>query len=47
MFGLIRTAILVLVAFAAGLLFERAQAGDACREAGGQLRDGICHGVPA
>ena len=42
MFGLIRTPILILIAFAAGLLFERSQAGDDCAQAGGQMRDGVC-----
>ncbi len=42
MFGLIRTVILVLVAFVAGLLFERSQASEACAAAGGEIRDGVC-----
>ena len=42
MFGLIRTAILILIAFVAGLLFERSQAGDACAAKGGEMRDGVC-----
>lgn len=42
MFGLIRTAILILVAFVAGLLFERGQAGEACTAQGGTMRDGVC-----
>ncbi|MEO0380123.1 MAG: hypothetical protein AAF252_07605 [Pseudomonadota bacterium] len=42
MFGLIRTPILILIAFAAGLLYERSQAGEACRQAGGEIRDGVC-----
>ena len=42
MFGLIRTAILILVAFVAGLLFERSQASDACVGKGGVFRDGVC-----
>ncbi|MEX0309149.1 MAG: hypothetical protein AB3N17_02780 [Tateyamaria sp.] len=42
MFGLIRTAILLLVAFVAGLLFERSQATDACAGKDGVMRDGVC-----
>ncbi|MEP1199526.1 MULTISPECIES: hypothetical protein [unclassified Tateyamaria] len=42
MFSLIRTPILILFAFTAGLLFERSQAGEACTQAGGQMRDGVC-----
>jgi len=42
MFSLIRTPLLLLFAFVAGLLFERSQAGDACALAGGQMRDGVC-----
>lgn len=42
MFGLIRLAILLPVAFVAGLLFERSNTGMACAEAGGDMRDGIC-----
>ncbi|MBY5934570.1 hypothetical protein KUV51_16295 [Tateyamaria omphalii] len=42
MFGLVRTAILILVAFVAGLLFERSQAAEACAGQGGEMRDGVC-----
>lgn len=42
MFGLIRTTILVLVAFVAGLLYERGQAADACDGSGGKMHDGVC-----
>ncbi|MEP2891486.1 MAG: hypothetical protein ABJR46_03280 [Tateyamaria sp.] len=42
MFGLIRTPILLLIAFVAGLLYERNQAGEACVEAGGKKHDGVC-----
>ncbi len=45
MFGLIRTAILVLIAFVAGLLFERSQAGEACVAAGGTMQAGLCKGA--
>ncbi|MEL6451625.1 MAG: hypothetical protein AAFQ19_10215 [Pseudomonadota bacterium] len=42
MFGLIRTPILLLIAFVGGLLFERSQAAEACDSAGGVVRDGVC-----
>lgn len=42
MFGLIRTMILVLLAFVGGLLFERSQMSDACYGAGGKMHDGVC-----
>ena len=45
MFGLIRTAMLVLVAFLSGLFFERSQAAEACRAEGGEPFGGICRGV--
>ena len=42
MFGLIRTAILILIAFVGGLMFERSQAAEACSAQGGVMRDGVC-----
>jgi len=45
MFGLIRTVVLVLIAFVGGLMFERNQAADACITAGGTQTSGICRGV--
>lgn len=42
MFGLIRTTALVLIAFVAGLMFERSQASEACTGQGGVMRDGVC-----
>jgi len=42
MFGLIRTTVLVLIAFVAGLLYERNRAADACTGAGGEMHDGVC-----
>ncbi|MBT6191425.1 MAG: hypothetical protein HOI22_14355 [Tateyamaria sp.] len=42
MFGLIRTAILVTIAFVFGLFLERNQAADACIAAGGIARTGVC-----
>ena len=45
MFSLIRTAILVMIAFVAGLLFERSQAGEMCVAAGGTMSAGLCKGA--
>ncbi len=45
MFGLIRSTILVLIAFVAGLMFERSNAGETCRAAGGTMQAGLCRGV--
>lgn len=42
MFRLIRTPVLLLIAFVAGLLYERSQAADACLGAGGKMHDGVC-----
>ncbi|WP_299640238.1 hypothetical protein [uncultured Tateyamaria sp.] len=42
MFGLIRTPILILIAFLAGLMFERSQGAEACTDQGGVMRDGVC-----
>lgn len=42
MFGLIRTPLLILVAFVAGMLFERSQAANMCVTQGGVMRDGVC-----
>lgn len=42
MFGLIRTAVLVMIAFVAGLMFERNQTAEACSGQGGTMRDGVC-----
>jgi len=42
MFGLIRTTVLVLIAFVAGLLYERNQAAEACVDAGGEMHNGVC-----
>lgn len=42
MFGLIRTVILVMIAFVAGLMFERNQTSEACDSEGGTMRDGVC-----
>lgn len=45
MFGLIRTPILILIAFVGGMMFERNQAGELCAELGGTTERGICKGV--
>ncbi|QBF29929.1 hypothetical protein [Thalassococcus sp. S3] len=45
MFRLIRTFILLVVAFTAGLLFERSQAAERCVAQGGDMQDGLCHGA--
>ncbi|MEO0670236.1 MAG: hypothetical protein AAFZ99_20145 [Pseudomonadota bacterium] len=42
MFGLIRLAILLPLAFVLGLFFERSNASTACADAGGTMRDGVC-----
>ena len=42
MFSLIRTIIFVLIAFTAGLMYERGNMADACEGAGGEMHDGIC-----
>lgn len=42
MFRLVRTIILVLIAFVAGLMFERSQTAQACSAAGGEIQDGVC-----
>lgn len=42
MFGLIRTPILLVIAFFAGLMYERSTMADACDGAGGKIHDGIC-----
>jgi UPF0716 family protein affecting phage T7 exclusion len=42
MFGLIRTIILVMIAFVAGLLIERNQTATACNDQGGMMLDRVC-----
>lgn len=42
MFSLIRTPILILIAFVAGLLYERNGVTEACVNSGGNMRDGVC-----
>lgn len=45
MFRPIRTLILILFAFVAGVFFERAAEGDRCLDRGGALSEGLCIGV--
>ncbi len=45
MFRLIRATFLVLIAFVAGLLFERSQTAEACKAAGGTMAAGLCRGA--
>lgn len=45
MFGLIRLVILTMFAFVAGLLYERANAGERCGAAGGEMQAGLCVGA--
>ncbi|EBA05872.1 hypothetical protein [Sagittula stellata] len=43
MFGLIRLPILLLIAFVAGIFYERAQQEDSCAAMGGNwMRAGLC-----
>lgn len=45
MFRLLRTAILCVIAFVAGMFYERAQQRDLCAALGGEwIRAGICTG---
>lgn len=40
-----RTLFLIVIAFGAGLLFERFQQSDMCLDRGGAMSEGICIGV--
>ena len=42
MFRPIRTLFLILIAFVAGLLFERSQTAEKCRALGGAYSVGLC-----
>ncbi|MEM6563287.1 MAG: hypothetical protein AAF665_02510 [Pseudomonadota bacterium] len=42
MLRLVRTIILVLLAFVAGLLVERYNAAERCTASGGAMQDGLC-----
>jgi len=43
MFGLVRLVIFAAVAFVAGVLYERNNASEACKAAGGQYARGLCN----
>lgn len=45
MFGLIRLPILMLLAFVAGVFFERDQRAETCVAEGGDMRAGLCRGL--
>lgn len=46
MFRLIRLVLFVLIAFVAGVLFERSARADRCLDAGGRMNDaGFCEGM--
>lgn len=45
MFRPVRTIIMLLVTFVAGVLFERAAQKDQCLDRGGALSEGLCIGV--
>ena len=45
MFRPIRTLMLLLFAFVAGVLFEKAQTNEACDARGGSMSEGLCLGV--
>jgi len=42
MFGLIRLALLLPIAFVLGVFFERSNAAASCVDTGGVHRDGVC-----
>jgi len=46
-FGLIRLPLLIGAAFVAGVFYERDQAREACRAAGGVPQAGVCIGAAA
>lgn len=45
MFRPVRFVVVVLLAFVAGMLFERSGASDRCLAAGGRMDAGLCRGV--
>lgn len=45
MFRPVRTLILIVFAFMAGLLFERSRASEDCKAAGGTMLAGLCRGA--
>jgi hypothetical protein len=44
---LIRTAVLLALAFAGGMVYARAEMREACEAAGGTVATGLCRGVSA
>ncbi|MBW4709291.1 hypothetical protein KX928_15980 [Roseobacter sp. YSTF-M11] len=45
LFRPIRTLIVIVIAFMAGLLFERSRISDSCATAGGTMLAGLCRGA--
>jgi ribose/xylose/arabinose/galactoside ABC-type transport system permease subunit len=45
MFRPVRFLIVVLLAFLAGVLFERSNTSDRCTAAGGRMDAGLCRGI--
>ncbi|WP_300033571.1 hypothetical protein [uncultured Roseobacter sp.] len=45
MFRPVRTLIMVLLTFFAGIMYERARQSDSCEARGGAMSEGICIGV--
>ncbi|MFK7879901.1 hypothetical protein [Roseobacter sp.] len=45
MFRPIRSLILILVAFVAGMFFEQAAHRDTCLDRGGEMSEGLCFGA--
>jgi len=45
MFRLVRTVIVVMIAFAAGMLVAKADMRDACLDADGDWQNGMCYGT--
>lgn len=45
MFRPVRTLLLLLFAFVAGVFFEKAQQNETCTARGGEISEGLCVGV--
>lgn len=45
MFGLFRTLLIAMIAFVAGVLYERHNQSELCDAAGGTWRSGLCGGL--
>lgn len=45
MFRPVRTLIIITIAFCVGLLFERSNQRDLCRDRGGAMSEGLCMGA--